>query len=223
MVGSSFDPSAEICDNGVDDDNNGQTDCSDIGCKQSLLCRKEKENHLEVFIMSDCPYGRKAIEALNGVIDNFGDKITYDVHYIASEEGDGFSSLHGQYEVDENIIQLCVKEHSTEQWFDYMYCRATKGVRGKDWKDCARDTKVNIELVQACFSKDEGKDLLREDIKVANSMGIGASPTWIANGKYQFSGIDSETVKQNLCRYNDLENCGNELSSDTGGVAAGSC
>ncbi|MBN2422156.1 DsbA family protein [Candidatus Woesearchaeota archaeon] len=223
-VGSTWDPYAEVCDNDIDDNDNGKIDCEDDDCKDTMLCREEIEKHLQVFIMSDCPYGRKAVEALKGVVDNFGDDINYEVHYIAGEAGDSFNSLHGQYEVDEDIIQLCTKQHLPDEWFDYIYCRSTKGVSSKDWKDCAAETGVDITKVQACFDSDEGKSLLREDIKIANTLGIGASPTWLANNRYEFSGIDSETVKTEYCKYNEeVAGCGNTLSSDTGGVASGSC
>lgn len=223
-IGAQFDPTAEICDNGIDDTGNGLVDCYDDTCKETLSCREEKSQQLQVFIMSDCPYGRKAIEALKPVIDNFEGQIEYEVHYIANEVGDGFQSLHGQYEVDENIIQLCVKEYSPNEWFDYLYCRSTKGVSGKDWKDCATETNVDITTVQTCFDGEEGKTLLRNDIKLAQDLGVGASPTWLVNNRYTFSGIDSETVKTNFCRYNqEVLGCENTLSSDTGEVPAGSC
>ena len=221
-VDATFDPTTEICDNKIDDDEDGKVDCKDSDCKDKMICREELANNLQVFIMSDCPFGRKAIEALKEVADNFGKNINYEVHYIASESGDGFRSLHGQYEVDENIIQLCVLEHSPDEWLDHIYCRSTKGVKDKDWKDCASETNVDTDAVQGCFDGDQGNELLREDIKIANSLGIGASPTWLANNKYQFSGIDAETVKSNFCKYNEgLEGCENTLSSGSG--ASGSC
>jgi hypothetical protein len=220
-VDSTFDPTTEICDNEKDDDGDGKIDCKDSDCSNKMICRKEIENNLQVFIMSDCPYGRKAIEALKEVVDNFGDKITYEVHYIASEAGDGFNSLHGQYEVDEDIIQLCVEKHNPNEWLDYIYCRSVNGVSGKDWKDCASEVNVEIDAVQACFDGDEGAELLKEDIKIADSLGIGASPTWLANNKYTFSGIDAETVKSNFCSYGSIEGCENTLSSGSG--ASGSC
>jgi len=221
-IGAGFDPTKEICDNEIDDTGNSLVDCKDPDCEQSMECREELPANLQVFIMSDCPYGRKAVEALKEVADNFGDTITYEVHYIASESGDGFSSLHGQYEVDEDIIQLCVLEHSPEQWMDYMYCRATKGVNGKDWNDCASETGVDVEAVQACFDGEEGASLLAEDIKAAKSLGISASPTWLANNRYLFSGIYAESIKTDFCTYNPgLEGCENTLSSD--GTTSGSC
>ena len=226
QIGANFDPTKEICDNEIDDTGNGKVDCDDDDCKEAFVCREEKKNNLLLFIMSDFPYGKLGVEALKGVVDNFGEALTYDVHYIASENADGtFDSLHGPYEADENIVQLCVKKHSPEQWLDYLYCRSTKGIKGKDWKECANEVKADVDKVKACFEGAEGKKLLSEDIKIANSLGIGGSRTWIANNKYQFGGIDAETVKGELCKYNDLEGCDKVLATSTGAsnVPAGSC
>ena len=221
-VGASFNPLAEICDNNEDDrDNDGLIDCQDDECTGNLVCRGELDNNLQVFIMSDCPYGRKAVEALKEVKDNF-DNLEFEIHYIASEQDSGFNSLHGQYEVDEDIIQLCTKEHSPAVWFDYVYCRSTKGVKDKDWKECAQETGVNTDKVQSCFDSDEGPNLLREDIKIAQALNFGASPTWLANNRYRFSGIDAETVKTNLCKYNELEGCDTVLTGTTD-IPSGSC
>ena len=223
LIGASFDPTREICDNNIDDTGNGNVDCADSDCAESMACREEKTQQLQAFIMSDCPYGREAVKALKEVEDNFGEELDFEIHYIASEQGDGFSSLHGQYEVDENIRQLCVLEHSPDVWFDYVYCRSTNGVKNVDWNTCATQTGVDVDAVQTCFEGDEGANLLREDIKIANSLGISASPTWLANNRYQFSGIDAETVKSNYCAYNEkLAGCENVLTS-TSAVPSGSC
>jgi len=221
-IGANFNPTKEICDNGIDDTSNGLVDCDDDDCKNSLKCREEKKNHLQVFIMSDCPYGRKAGEALKGIVDNFKDLIDYEVHYIASEQGDGFRSLHGQYEVDENIIQLCVNEHNPTKFIDYLYCRSTKGVRDKDWKDCGNEVSVDIDKIQTCFDNDQGKELLRQDIKIAQDLGVTASPTWLANNRYKFGGIDAEAVKNSFCKYNEgLDGCDNTLGSSS--TPGGTC
>jgi len=225
MIGASFDPVSEICDNKIDDTGDGKIDCEDADCTGALECREEKKNNLQVFIMADCPYGKKAVEALKGVKDNFGNATTYEIHYIASENADGtFTSLHGTYEADEDMTQLCALKHSPDKWFDFVYCRSIEGIKGTDWKDCAKTSGIDATKVQACFDGAEGKSLLREDIKIAEGLGIGASPTWLANNRYQFSGIDSETVKTEYCKYNTAQKgCEKTLSSDTGGVAAGGC
>lgn len=225
VIGSEHNPLGEVCSNGVDDrDQDGLVDCADDECVGSMDCREEVSQNLQVFIMSDCPYGRKAIEAVKEVADNFGTEMDLEVHYIASENPDGsFNSLHGAYEAEENMRQLCVKEYSPDVWFDYMYCRSTNGVSGVDWNDCATETGVDATAVDACVTGGEGAALHSEDILIAQSLGIGASPTWLTNNKYQFSGISPEGIKASFCQYNsELSGCGNTLSGDAGTVS-GSC
>lgn len=214
-VGATYDPNAEKCTNGIDDNNDGVVDCDDARCAASLECREEKLQDIQLFIMSDCPYGKKAVEGLKEAVDNFGASMNFDIHYIAGESGDSFNSLHGQYEWEENVRQLCAKELAPETYFDYVYCRSVNGIKGVDWKSCATSSGIDVDAMQSCFDG-QGKDLLREDIKIANALGIGASPTWLANNRYQFSGLDGETVRSNFCKYNaGVEGCDNTLSTDT--------
>ncbi len=223
-IGADFDPSAEICDNGIDDTGNGLIDCLDPECNGTIVCRQEIKDDLQLFIMSDCPYGKQAVIALKDVIGNFGSALKYDIHYIASETSSGFSSLHGTYEADEDIVQLCTKKHSPDVWFDYVYCRSEEGIKGNDWHNCAEQTGVDIDAVEACINGTEGPSLLSQDIKIAQGLSISASPTWLANNKYIFSGIAAEAVKSSFCKYNpDLTGCNNTLSSASGTVASGAC
>jgi len=224
-IGADFNPEAEICDNGIDDTGNDLVDCEDPDCENSLVCRKEIKKSLQVFVMSHCPFGTKALDSMEEVLDAFKeDNIRFDVHYIAAENPDGtFNSLHGQQEVEENIRQLCAKKYyeSDYKYMKYIWCR-NKEINSGDWEDCAKDNGMSVTKIKACSEGDEGKELLREDILVAQGLGIGASPTWLANNKYQFGGIDAETIKSNFCKYNSkLKGCSATLSSDES--AEGSC
>mgnify|MGYP000896891353 FL=1 len=109
QVGAKFDPTAEICDNQADDDGDGKIDCEDDGCAGQAECRPEVVKQLDVFVMSQCPFGVKALNALPEIIDAFKeDGITLNINFIADEMPDGtFKALHGQPEVDENIRELC--------------------------------------------------------------------------------------------------------------------
>jgi hypothetical protein len=217
-IGAAYEPACYM--------DNGSIDCNKCGNKTE--CRPEKKNDIQVFIMADCPYGKQAIQALKPVVDNFGDAITWDVHYIANEQNGNFTSLHGQYEVDEDIVQLCVKAYSPDELLDYLFCRSNNGVKGIDWHTCAAPSGISsiaVKTIEKCINGSKGKELLGADIKLAEALGIGGSPTWLANNRYEFGGIDSETVKTNLCKYNTgLSGCDVVLNSSTGGLAAtGSC
>lgn len=219
-VGASFDPSKEICNNNIDDTGNGLMDCADPDCTGNLVCREEAKGKLDLFVMSMCPYGTKALDAMAEVIKNFGDKITFNIHFIANKNADGtFQSLHGQTEVDENIRELCAVKYYPDnyKYMDYIWCR-NKDING-DWKTCAK----NFPKINTCFTGTEGKELLTENIKLANELQIGASPTWLANNKYQFSGITAEDVKTNVCKYNDLGDACKAVLNSAASVPAGSC
>lgn len=216
-IGASFDPSMEICDNNIDDTGNGQVDCDDSDCADFLGCRSEVAKRLDLFVMSQCPYGTMALNAMAEVLDNFGSNVDFHINYIANENADGtFQSLHGQGEVDENIRELCAIKYYPSNYMDYIWCR-NENITG-DYSSCA----ANFPKVKTCFESDEGAGLLSENIKLANELAIGASPTWMVNNRYTFNGIDAETVKTNFCQYNDVAGCDETLSGQTGTVA-GSC
>jgi hypothetical protein len=218
-IGASFDPTKEICDNEKDDTNNGQIDCADADCKGFLGCRAEAAKRLDLFVMSQCPYGIQAMNAVQEVLDNFGKNIDFNLHYIANENADGtFQSLHGQGEVDEDIRELCAAKYYPTSFMNYVSCR-NKNIQG-DWTTCA----ANFGKIKACAEGDEGKKLLSDDIKIANELNIGASPTWMVNNRNEFNGIDAETVRKNFCQYNDVAGCDKTLSGQSAtGAPAGSC
>lgn len=214
QIGATFDPTSEICDNNIDDDGNTLIDCNDPSCSSKVVCRQEESQKLDLFVMSQCPFGVKAEKALKEVLENFPN-IIFDLHFIANDNGDGtFSALHGQPEVDGNIRQSCVEKYYPTKFIDYIVCQ-TDNYQDLDstWESCASQNGISIEAIKTCADGEEGKQLLRENIKLTNELNIGASPTWFANNRYQFSGIDAETIKQNFCSYNSgLSGCENVLS-----------
>ena len=183
---------------------------------------------LELFVMSQCPYGVQALNSMQEVLNNFNEAgIDFSVNYIGSGTAkSGFQSLHGQGEVDENIRELCaIKKYGKKTKFmDYVLCR-NKEIRSADWEKCAVNG-IDAKTIKACAEGDEGKKLLEENFKLANAMGIGSSPTWLANGKYKFAGIDANTIKTNLCSHNPtLKGCDKTLSAAAapGGAAQPAC
>jgi hypothetical protein len=221
-VGAKFDPSKEICDNNIDDTGNGKVDCDDPDCKDELVCRKEEKNRLDLFVMSMCPYGVKAFDAMKEVLDAFkNDGLKFHVHYIANETEPGkFTSLNRDAEVAENKRQLCAMKYYPKNFWDYIWCR-NKNIRSPEWKTCATGP-IKADKIEKCSEGDEGTKLLSENIKTGNNMGIGASPTWIINNKHKASGIAPEDIKNHVCRHNpELKGCKATLSKGSGAPAGG--
>ncbi len=207
-VGAKFDPTKEICDNKKDDTGNGKVDCDDDDCKGQLICRKEIKNTVDLFVMSQCPYGTMALDALKEVKEAFkGDKLDININYIANETAPGkFRALHGQPEVDENIRELCAIKHYPKDHMEYIWCR-NKNIRSNDWKPCAKG-KIKAAVIEKCSTGDEGIKLLSENIKIAEALNIGASPTWIINNNKKASGVAAKDIQKHICTHNPgLKGC----------------
>lgn len=199
--------------------------CNLEECKQTLQCRAEVPNKLELFVMSECPYGVKGFDAMQEVLSNFKKAdpktaIDFQVHFIGDyDDKKGLTAMHGQTEVDENIRELCAIKHYPKdfKYMDYIWCRNKVIMDKKNpdrtaWEKCTGgETGIDTAVIQKCFDG-EGKDLLKASYAVSKAAGIGSSPTWLANGKFKFSGIDAETIKTKLCEKNKLAGCENKLS-----------
>ena len=186
-------------------DDNG---CNLETCKNTLQCRTEVPKKLEVYVMSQCPYGVKGLDAMTEVVDNFkkaGDPIDFSIHYI----GDGsasttLTSMHGAGEVDEDVREECAIQHYGKglKYMDYIWCR-DKNIRDANWQACTGGTTgIDTDVIKKCSEGDEGKKLVEKSFGESKAMGVGGSPTWFANNKYKFSGIDAQTIKTNLCSHN---------------------
>jgi glutaredoxin len=201
--------------------------CNLEACKNTLACKKETPNTLDVYVMSQCPYGVRALNAMDEVLKNFNGKVNFAVHYIANGTAQsGFKSLHGQPEVDENIRELCAMKIAGKnyKWMDYVLCR-NKDISSTKWQDCTgKKFGLEAKQMEQCIAA-EGKKLLEQDIKYANALGVGASPTWVANGKFKFSAGDPESIKKSLCEHNKgLKGCDKTLSgSAQAGAVQGNC
>ena len=105
-LGKDFDPTAEICDNKLDDNQNGAIDCSDASCKSNWLCMEKKEVPVvEAFVMSHCPYGTQFEKGFVKVWDVLGKKADFEVKFCDY-------AMHGKKEIDEQLLQYCIQEDS---------------------------------------------------------------------------------------------------------------
>lgn len=186
---------------------------------ESVPIEKSDKPKVELYVMSQCPYGVQAENAMLPVVEKFGDKIDFELNFIANAAGDGFNSLHGQPEVDENIAQLCALKHYPEKAFEYILCRNEESVQGS-YESCAKD----LPEVKTCVEGDEGKALLRENIKKADEKSIGGSPTILINSGGYSGGRTQESFKKAICSAFNVEpELCNQTLDDTASTASGNC
>lgn len=214
-TGSAFDPTAELCLNGIDDDGNGLTDCEDAACSGNPLCRPEIPLRLDLFVMSKCPFAIRAEASLREVLRVLGDRLDLHVHYLVVLADNKILSLHGEEEVKEDILQACVQKHHRKLYYDFIQCRNSGTA---DWKSCLPH---GAKRVKRCIQTDEGTSLLVEDAKLAKELGIRASPTWLANNRYLFHAISARDILSGFCRYNPGKGCDEVLEGDEGPPTGG--
>lgn len=192
--------------------------------RANVINAEEKPKTVELFVMSHCPFGNKAEEAMMEVIEALPD-IDVEIYFIADYENGKFSSMHGEEEVNENLRQVCIIHHYPEKIWDYLACITKNYTKSAEiWKNCAESAGIDVNLIENCWEGEEGKELLRENIERAKTLGFSASPTFLINGKYIISGLRSaEELKQVICSVNkNLRGCEKELSKSTG-LPSGAC
>jgi hypothetical protein len=151
---------------------------------------------------------------MEDVLKAFGKDVAFTVHYIAEDTGTELQSMHGPGEVEEDIRALCAAKlyGKNNKYLDYLWCRG-KGTPQDDWKGCATGT-IKADAIEKCATSDEGKNLLKEDLKIAKALDIAASPTWVVNGKTTFNGIAAGDIQKNYCDKNaGLAGCSVKLKT----------
>lgn len=143
-------------------------------------------NVMEIFVMSQCPYGAMAenlvIQAQkDGKLPEGKEiKIRYIVNY---DDQNGFSSLHGSAEWEENIRQLLIAKYYPKKFWKYLEIR-NKDYRSSRWDKAMEEAGINSKKIMKKFDK-EGVELLKQEAKYAEEYGVNASPTFLWEGKVQ--------------------------------------
>jgi hypothetical protein len=240
MTGSNFDPTKEICDNGTDDTGNGKIDCDDEDCKGQIVCREERSNTLDLFVMAWCPFGTKAVDSMKEVLGNFKTGLSFGLHFLVNvldeekfnamppmrksrcvKKPDNmyYCSLHGEEELNEDLRQVCAMKYfgKANKYMDYIWCR-NKDLKNPDWKKCATEAKIDAAKIEKCSTGQEGLDLIQADAKLAEDLQFSGSPSFLGNNKEKLMLRDRspEGIKTGICNINkELKGCENKLTSES--------
>ncbi|MGM5480872.1 MAG: hypothetical protein ACQESE_00510 [Nanobdellota archaeon] len=157
---------------------------------------------VELYVMSQCPYGVQAEDAIIPAIQDLGEEnFDLQIEYIATDNGDDtFSSLHGQPEVEGNIVQLCAEEHAPEKHLDFISCmnKDMNAIPG-NWESCAKDMNMPVEEIRTCYEGDEGNNLHRASLQRAQAADASGSPTIYIGGERYNGGREELDFKRAFC------------------------
>jgi len=169
-----------------------------MACAPEPAMESSKEVVLDLYVMSQCPYGVQAENALAPVFEKLGSAVDFNIHYIGSGSKGSFKSLHGEPEVKGNTVQLCAKKVAPDKYFNYILCmNENPSTIPDNWQDCAEKLNISVEPLKSCYEGDEGAALLEASFK--KSEGVGASPTYKINGVEHTGKRDPVSLMTFLC------------------------
>lgn len=142
-----------------------------------------KPNVMEIFVMSQCPYG---VMAENAVIEakkkgKFPVDKVVKLRYIVTQTPEGFSSMHGTAEWEEDIRQLLIAKYYPTKLWQYLSIR-NKDYHSSRWDVAMKAAGINPNKIAKKFDT-EGVELLKKEAQYGKEYGIGASPTFLWEGK----------------------------------------
>jgi hypothetical protein len=196
-----------------------------------LLNVVEANNTFVLFVMSHCPYGANAENNTKVLLDALPGLKFGGLYFIATQNADGnFTSLHGDTEVAEDLRQVCIMKYYPTKIINYTACISANYANSVDiWQNCGSTNGINTSKIQTCSTGDEGKALLKDNIALTNSLGIGSSPTILLNNNTLLNGnyaASPELMRQAVCGYNPtLVGCNTTLSGsgNTAAASGGGC
>lgn len=220
-IGAQHDPNKEICDNGEDDNGDGKIDCDDNDCLGQWECMPKLDKpEVELFVMSYCPYGTQIEKGMIPVVELLGSKIKFDIKFVDY-------AMHGEKELDEQLVQYCVQKDYKNQYIKYLSCFLEEGkgaeclkALGLDVSTCVAETDEKYSVTanfndQATYKGSFPTfNIHKPEVMMYSVQG---SPTLVVNGVVAQTGRSPQALLDAVCLgFKDQpEQCSTELSTET--------
>ena len=142
---------------------------------------------VELYLMSKCAHGAKALNSIIRVKESLGNHFDLHIDYIGANLTNSdrpFASLHGQPEIEGNMVQLCAAEVAPNKHLAFLKCMSKEHERiPENWQTCAQSLGIDTSGLADCKDGKRGEKLLYESFKRGNRDETVASPTILINGE----------------------------------------
>ncbi|MFH1589454.1 MAG: hypothetical protein ABIB43_02720 [archaeon] len=163
---------------------------------------------LDMYVMSQCPYGAQAEDGAIPAVQKFGGDVDYNIYYIVTPTETGFQSLHGQPEVDEDIRQLCIVEEYPDLFLDYLTCFNPNYQNAEvQYATCVVQLKIDSDKIASCV-ENQGSDLLTASGAKSVEIGARGSPTIYLDGEPYSGGRAEIDFARAICNKFNYEHDG---------------
>ncbi|MDD2353893.1 MAG: hypothetical protein PHX76_00740 [Patescibacteria group bacterium] len=182
---------------------------------------KTAKPNVEVFVMSHCPYGTQIEKGILPVAKALGDKIDFEIKFVDY-------AMHGEVELDEQLVQYCIQEEQNDKFFPYLDCFLLSG----ETSSCLAEANIDQTALDSCVTKTDNEFKVKEnfvnnvgfsgtfpgfDVHKADNQkyGVAGSPTLVINETVVQSARDPQSLLTTICGAfeNAPEECSETLPS----------
>jgi hypothetical protein len=179
------------------------------------VTKKTAKPAVELFVMSQCPYGTEIEKGILPVVKNLGKKIDFTVKFCDY-------SMHGQAELNEQMSQYCIQKNEPQNYQAYLSCYLASQGQPADAAACVKSTKINTTKLASCVAATDktykitagfnDKSTWNKDqygnpafplfnvFKADNEKyNVGGSPTLVINGETNGTARDSASLLKAIC------------------------
>jgi len=187
---------------------------SDTKANQATEVPKTDKPKVELFVMTECPYGLQAEKGILPALAALGNKIEAKIRFV-------HYFMHGDKEEQETYNQICIREEQAAKFNAYLNCYVVSG----DTAACQTTAGINKAKLSGCAAA-KAKDYYKVDSGFSEGYGVSGSPTLVINGVQSRAGRDAASYLAGICAAFTTKpaECSKELSSasPSSGFGAGS-
>ena len=107
----------------------GCGDKKDDGGKADAAPAVETSVKIDLYVMSQCPFGVQAVDAIVPAVKKFSGEVALNLEFVGTVDSEGkLHSMHGDEEIEGDMYQICAGDVAKDKQFDYVICM------NKEWK-----------------------------------------------------------------------------------------
>jgi len=148
---------------------------------------KTDKPKVELFVMTECPYGLQAEKGILPAFTALGNKIDAKIRFV-------HYFMHGDKEEQETYNQVCIRDEQAAKYDSYLNCYVIEGDSAK----CVTQAGIDKAKMDSCVAA-KAKDIYKVDSDLSNKYGVEGSPTLIINGVQSSAGRDAASYLAGIC------------------------
>ncbi len=214
---------------------------------------KTAKPDVKLFVMSYCPFGNQAEDAIMPVVNLLKEKADIELRYIfysnyrsgypeyCADKENKYCAMHGIGELNQNIRELCVWKYQKDKFWNFiqeMNSKTDYKNTDQKWEEIAKGLGIEIGKIKEC-QKNETISLAQAELALTNrkylvqdpskndneeETTVSGSPTLVINGVIYGGGRSAEDYKKAICSAFEQEPAEcNQVLNVKSEAAQGSC